>query len=146
MRHLRLRRARRIAAELIDSYGIHRPDQLEDVAWLLRAQVIDGGLNGALARVARFDKTACIRLSENHVEPGQRRFSIAHELGHYLNLSHRPSQSAPDAHNFLCLKSDISGWSGKRTFNRHQRQEQQANRFAIELLAPVTQMSDKLKP
>ena len=52
MRDLKLRRARRVAAELVASYGIERPDQLEDVAWLLRAQVIDGGLDGSLARVA----------------------------------------------------------------------------------------------
>lgn len=124
MRELRLRRARRIAAELIDSYGIHRPDQLEDIAWLLRAQVIDGGLNGALARVARFDKTACIRLSKNHIEPGQRRFSIAHELGHML-LGHSGLTTCSRANEAHAAEPGDRLW------------EDEANAFAGDFLLPT---------
>jgi len=125
MRELRLRRARRVAAELVDSYSIDHPDQLEDVAWLLRAQVIEGGLRGSLARVARFDRTARIRLSHNHVEPGQRRFSIAHELGHLL-LGHRGVAGCSRA-------SDVSAsYKGDGKLR-----EEEANVFAGDFLLPT---------
>jgi IrrE N-terminal-like domain len=65
----------------------------------------------------------------------RQRFTIAHELGHFLNLSHRPI--SPDG-RFTCGKQDLAGtWSLKnRTQDRHAIQEIEANRFAIELLAP----------
>jgi len=121
---LKLRRARRVAAELVASYGIERPDQLEDVAWLLRARVVDGGLDGSLARVARFHKTARIRLSRNHVEPGQRRFSIAHELGHLL-LGHGGAA--------MCTRaSDVQAH-----YEGGKLREQEANVFAGDFLLPT---------
>lgn len=57
------------------------------------------------------------------------RFTVAHELGHFLMERHRPS----DGNGFRCMPSDMREWGEKK---RHQRQEAEANRFAIELLAP----------
>ena len=56
----------------------------------------------------------------------RRRFTIAHELCHFLNPSHRPLQNT----------DDIGSWSALTKPTRHERQEREANRFAIELLAP----------
>lgn len=60
----------------------------------------------------------------------RRRFTIAHELGHFLNPWHLPT--APSG--FWCNRSDFR--AGAREKDRHRRQEAQANLFAIELLAP----------
>ncbi len=69
--------------------------------------------------------------------PRRARFSIAHELGHFLLESHKLS----DAHGFVCTPQDM-GESRENTF--HQRQEREANRFAIELLAPGYRLKSHL--
>jgi Zn-dependent peptidase ImmA (M78 family) len=70
--------------------------------------------------------------------PERRRFTIAHELGHYLNVWHTPTNEA----GFMCAKRDMSVGSLiiKPGLTVHERQELQANQFAIELLAPRKQV------
>ncbi len=65
----------------------------------------------------------------------RRKFSIGHELGHFLNPWHR---SLDADGGFACRIEDILGsWrSSSRELQRHLVQEREANRFAIELLAP----------
>ena len=66
----------------------------------------------------------------------RRLFSVAHELGHFLNPWHRPLQPG-DGGGFACRKEDLAAWTaGKRPAAMHILQETQANRFAIEVLAP----------
>lgn len=57
------------------------------------------------------------------------RFSVAHELGHFLMERHQLS----DAAGFKCAAQDMRE---TRAGRQHLRQETQANQFAIELLAP----------
>ena len=73
----------------------------------------------------------------------RRRFTLAHELGHYLNTSHK---SAADA-GFLCENSDMKIFESlkRKLVSQHQRQELEANRFAIELLAPVNLLTQYLQ-
>ena len=59
----------------------------------------------------------------------RRRFSVGHELGHFLNERH---VSVEDA-KFSCTRQDMTNPTGS---SQHQRQEREANSFAIELLAP----------
>jgi hypothetical protein len=68
--------------------------------------------------------------------PERRRFTLAHELGHFLNLWHQPQGPMG---SFSCTESDLGrGWRSRPTaVSRHVNQETQANRFAIELLAPA---------
>jgi Zn-dependent peptidase ImmA (M78 family) len=63
----------------------------------------------------------------------RRRFTIAHELLHFLNDKHIQIEGL-----FQCKRSDIghSHLAGKPGMDRHLKQEAQANRFAVELLAP----------
>ena len=74
----------------------------------------------------------------------RRRFTIAHELGHFLNIWHRPIN--PDG-GFTCRIQDLTqSWStGSREQDRHRVQEAEANRFAIELLAPRSMLRTFLK-
>lgn len=62
--------------------------------------------------------------------PWQRqRFTIAHELGHYLHDLHQPV-----GRGFLCTKKDLT--TDKSGTDKYQRQENEANTFATELLMP----------
>lgn len=65
------------------------------------------------------------------------RFSIGHELGHFLMAHHQPS--ATD--RFECSKRDM-GLRSTRKADRRQKWEVEANRFAAHLLMPLR----KLKP
>jgi hypothetical protein len=67
----------------------------------------------------------------------RRRYTIAHELGHFLNELHRPT--AQDG--FRCTKEDMACPLRQ---GLHLRQEAEANTFAIELLAPAKLIQKQL--
>lgn len=62
--------------------------------------------------------------------PRRARFTIAHELGHFLMEHHILTTED----GFRCRTQDMRETRERR---RHQKQEAQANRFAIGLLAPL---------
>lgn len=70
----------------------------------------------------------------------RRRFSIAHELGHFLIDSHRPHT---DAH-FSCSKADLRIDDAKGA-DRAKRMEAEANRFAARLLMPEQRIRANLQ-
>jgi Zn-dependent peptidase ImmA (M78 family) len=61
----------------------------------------------------------------------RQRFSVGHELGHFLNPWH--TQTATNG--FYCSRSDMIARTDTAT-NQYLRQEAEANAFAINLLAP----------
>lgn len=61
----------------------------------------------------------------------RRRFSIAHELGHFLIPTHKPRPSE----EFCCSLADLRVGDA-REHDRRQRIEAEANRFAAHLLMP----------
>jgi Zn-dependent peptidase ImmA (M78 family) len=68
----------------------------------------------------------------------RRRFSLAHELGHFLCSWHVQTVRS----GFACTRSDMSFPTGEE---QHNRQETEANAFAIELLAPAHSMRPYLR-
>jgi len=92
------------------------------------------GLEGAL--VTTPDRNVGSIALNSRSRPERRRFSLGHELGHFLNLWHTPRDPSG---RFSCSRADLAlGWSNpSNTVSRHVDQEVQANRFAIELLAPA---------
>lgn len=74
-----------------------------------------------------------ILVNANSTRP-RRRFTIAHELGHYLNIWHKPH----DEVGFMCNKKDfrVGNFVVKPALTAREVQELQANSFAVELLAP----------
>ena len=81
------------------------------------------------ALVTTLEKGRGAILVNANSSPRRRRYSIGHELGHFLNPWHQPLQSQ----GFYCKRADMVVADGK---SRHLRQEAEANRFAIEVLAP----------
>lgn len=63
--------------------------------------------------------------------PRRRRFSIGHELGHFLIQTHRPR----DGVQFACSHADLRV-ENAREADRAKKMEIEANRFAADLLMP----------
>jgi hypothetical protein len=70
--------------------------------------------------------------------PRRRRFTVGHELGHFLNPWHKP----PLATGFACTPEDMTI---SFALDRYYRQEAEANVFSIELLTPRKQLARLLK-
>ena len=62
----------------------------------------------------------------------RQRYTIGHELGHYLISAHQPGNSG----QFTCSKSDMNIRKADRD-NRSQRMEAEANRFSAGMLMPM---------
>lgn len=62
---------------------------------------------------------------------GRRRFTIGHELGHFLIPTHKPVKGD----QFLCSREDMRQWSSKET-NAYARMEYEANKFSALILMP----------
>lgn len=69
----------------------------------------------------------------------RRRYSIGHELGHFLNEGHRPMTPG----GFACTRRDMAAPRGNA---RHLQQEREANTFAIEVLTPRRLLNRHLAP
>ncbi|MEC5293044.1 ImmA/IrrE family metallo-endopeptidase [Aurantimonas sp. C2-6-R+9] len=92
-------------------------------------------IEGALVTTAERD-VGSILVSRTS-NPQRRRYTVAHELLHFLNPLHQQTTDG----GFECSRSDmiLSGTSTRKP-TRHQQQEIEANTFAIELLAPSSLM------
>lgn len=81
------------------------------------------------------DKAAGSILLASGRSPRRRRFSIGHELGHFLIPTHLPRPGEP----FECSLADLH-LVDNRERDRRKRTEAEANRFAASLLMPPTRI------
>lgn len=112
------------ASKIIEKYGITSPEhiRLKDIAYDLGVNVLEGTLKGAAASLVKIGEYATIRVSDDNLYEYRKRFSIAHELGHFV-LNHRLSLQQ------ICSEEDMMNW--------YQRSEEtEANFFAGELILP----------
>lgn len=74
------------AARLWELYALTSPKELvlEDLAMAQNIFVQDARLDSSHARLVRQGEFGLIRVSDRLTHPGQRRFAIAHEIGHFL--------------------------------------------------------------
>lgn len=91
----------------------------------LETEGFEGGL------LTNEERTDGVILVNKNCGPTRRRFTISHELGHYLISSHKPV--LPD--KFLCKREDMRQWDTKHQ-NRYARMEAEANQLAALLLIP----------
>jgi Zn-dependent peptidase ImmA (M78 family) len=99
-------------------------------------------LEGAL--IAPADRNVGAILVNSESSPPRRRFTLAHELGHFLNPWHR---SEDPSGSFACSRADVATpWrKPPPSASRRLVQEAEASRFAIELLAPPRLMRPYLR-
>lgn len=81
-----------------------------------------------------------IILVNREAHGGRRRFTIGHELGHFLIMAHAPVKLG----QFLCSRQDMSRWTAKEN-DRYARMEMEANQFAALLLMPPPMLRTYLK-
>ena len=77
------------ASKIIEKYGVSSSEhiRLKDIAFDLGVNVIEGDLKAAAASLVKIGKHATIRVSNDNFYEYRNRFSIAHELGHFV-LNH----------------------------------------------------------
>jgi Zn-dependent peptidase ImmA (M78 family) len=104
-----------------------RPDVL-DVARKLRLKVKEERLRGCDGVLLRPQGVArgIIAVRGDIRSPGRKRFTIAHEIGHFVLHGY-------DDHSSICKEEDIEGWA-----KHGDGKERQADDFAAELLIPAT--------
>jgi Zn-dependent peptidase ImmA (M78 family) len=120
-----LRAARHAATMLVKEFLIKEPQEivLENIAMAKGIVVLDAPIEGAESRLVRKGSHGVIRVRASLQDPGRRRFTIAHEIGHWqLHRGLSPLS--------LCTADDISSGAG----GDH---EIEANAFAGSLLMPT---------
>lgn len=91
----------------------------------LESEGFEGGL------ITDPERSSGIILVKDGGYPQRRRFTIAHELGHFLIPSHIPDTPG----RFLCSRADMMRLTAKEN-DRRGRMEVEANRFASLILIP----------
>lgn len=84
-------------------------------------------------------KSEGVILVSRHARRGRRRFTVGHELGHFLIPTHMPVKDG----KFLCSRDDMRRWSVREN-DRYARMEVEANRFAGLLLLPPPKLKTYL--
>ena len=109
---------------LLKSLGIDSPEQidLEAIAFELGAKIRYRKIDGCEARIVGNGISAIITVNEAH-KPTRQRFSIAHELGHWVERHGKGG--------FICAKEDISPQN-----DAAKSVESIANTFASQLILP----------
>lgn len=128
------------AAVLKQLPSIEYPIAVEDIALALEVQrIVDfdtTAFEGAL--LADSAKTTCVILVREGTHPNRRRFTVGHELGHYLLPLHIPTGDG-----FRCSSADMRLQEGAgRGF---PAKEIEANIFAAELLMPPAAFKGQLR-
>jgi len=123
---------RHLASSIMNKFGISEPQnvEVEDIAYALNIPIRYVGLNGCEGRIIHNEKHSIITVNSNNEFESRKRFTIAHEIGHFL--MHR---NDPINHN-----DDVSSLSWFNHKNKHKilNQEYEANEFAAELLLPTS--------
>jgi hypothetical protein len=96
---------------------------IEAIAMLRGIVCVTEAIAGAEGRLIRGSRGGVIRVKNQTGSEGRRRFTVAHEIGHY-ELHQRKGRS-------LCTAADLYHWGGAG-----KEEEYQANVFAAELLMP----------
>ena len=106
-------------------YGLSKPDELvlEDIVFARGVVATEGPLEKMEARLIRKGNKGLIRVRQDMPYIGQKRFAIAHELGHW-ELHKKDSQF------FACTSDDMVA------SYKASKQEGEANIFAAGLLMP----------
>jgi Zn-dependent peptidase ImmA (M78 family) len=125
-----IRAPERVLAEL----GISDPEDidLEAIAWNCGALVVPEPLTGCEARLLGDGDRAVIKVNANTRYEERRRFSIGHEIGHWMYDRAKAS--------FRCTKRDFI-----RAWGEVDSPEKRANQYAADLLLPKSMFQPRVR-
>jgi Zn-dependent peptidase ImmA (M78 family) len=124
-----------LASHLLDRLNIQGKPDLFQIAHRigLRIQEVDAeAFEGSLIRALDGPK-GIIAVNQSIREFSRKRFTIAHEIGHYLIPGHRTLEN-------VCTNKMIESWQ-----RRLNGPELEANEFAVELLLPARYVREPLR-
>jgi Zn-dependent peptidase ImmA (M78 family) len=128
-------RARQTAKKILDNLGKKLPVDVHAIAKSLKIPIEERNYEDEVSGMLVLkDRNAIISINKAHSE-NRKRFTIAHELGHYLLHKNSASVFIDKAPVFLRDKKSSDGT---------QLQEIEANRFAAELLMPEGLLREKI--
>lgn len=112
------------AANIIDNYCLGSPEELniEEIAFAEGLVVKESELKNFEGTINYNNKCGIITVNSRIIDTGQRKFTIAHEMGHFFNERNKPD------HLRGCSIEDLNSFKSKK-YN-----EDKANEFAAELL------------
>lgn len=130
------RKAEGKARELLTDTGAGVPVDVESVAASLGLSVVDQDLESPVsAMLVVKNGHGVIGVNANH-HPNRRRFSLAHEIGHYLLHREQATVFVDAAPVFFRDDTSSAGT---------ERQEVEANAFAAELLIPTASLRERVE-
>jgi Zn-dependent peptidase ImmA (M78 family) len=127
--------ARVFAGELVSSLKLTAPVDLVDVTRALGLEIRyceSSGFDGALI-CSKQNRVGTVLVKRSIRELGRRKFTIAHEIGHYVLPHHGSSEN-------VCSSREVESWD-----RRLPDQEVEANIFAGELLIPERLVNPEVK-
>jgi len=122
------------ARSFLAEFGVDAGTRLEQIAPKLGLRVVEVNaetFDGALLRVVGQSK-GTVALRRTIAEEGRKRFTLAHEIGHYL-LPNQQEALRP------CVPAEIESWSPQNA-----GYEVDANSFAAEVLMPRERLTGAL--
>ena len=130
-------RYRQQPEDILKQIGIYDPDDidLELVAYSLGAEVKIASLSGCEGNIIGTSERAIITINGSAELPRQR-FSLGHEIGHWVNDKGKNL-------TYRCSAEDMRQYQIRRDDFRQQR-EVRANKFSAELMMPRYLFSPKL--
>ncbi len=113
------------ATQLLEDYDISSVSELslEELASSEFLIVEEADLQNHIGRISFGADYGLIKIDSKIKEPGQKRFTLAHEVGHYFN-----EKDFKISRTYKCTADDIF------SFKINKRREDNANVFAAELL------------
>jgi len=106
---------------------------ITDIHWLETA-----GFEGGL--ITQPERASGVILVNNNGSEQRQRFTIGHELGHYLIIAHQPARAG----QFTCSKADMAIREAGRE-DRARRMEMEANRFSAGMLMPLMRFKPDMR-
>ena len=125
-----------IAQQLIEEYSIKSPAdlELETIANAEGLIVEEDNLDGHLGRISFSPSFGLIKIDKKIPGTGRKNFTLAHEIGHYLN-----EKDLKKSFTAKCTSNDLL------SFKINKRREDDANIFAAELLMHKPWFGDFIK-
>jgi hypothetical protein len=124
-----------VSQSLLRRFGLDAGKRLPEVASQIGLDIVyrcADSYEGALLRIKGVPR-GCVVINSAIRENSRRRFTLAHEIGHFL-LPDQQELSSP------CAKDAIESWDEQLV-----NPELEANRFAAELLIPSTSLAPFLR-